>query len=105
MQQGSYLPRKLQKRWKKHLSTYHLIRKAIHIINHTTNWYAHPVITRLQTHPHAHIPPPPDHPHPHHEWLTIIANIVKTAHSKARQITTNHAQTNVLKAINKCRQL
>ena len=30
-QQGGFLPRKLQKKWKNHLSTYHLIRKAIYI--------------------------------------------------------------------------
>jgi hypothetical protein len=29
--QGGYLPRKLQKSWKKELSTYHTIRKAIKI--------------------------------------------------------------------------
>jgi Pyruvate/2-oxoacid:ferredoxin oxidoreductase delta subunit len=40
------------------------------------------------THPHALIPPTPTHPHLHHEWLTHIANIAKTAHTKAQQITT-----------------
>jgi hypothetical protein len=36
-QQCGYLPKKLQKQWKKHLSTYHLIRKAIYLSQHTPN--------------------------------------------------------------------
>jgi hypothetical protein len=35
--QGGYLPRKLQKQWKKELSTYHTIRKAIKTITQNTN--------------------------------------------------------------------
>ena len=31
-QQGGYLPKKLQKKWKKHIATYNLVRKTIYII-------------------------------------------------------------------------
>ena len=34
-QQGGILPRKLAKQWKKHLATYHLIRKIIYITKMT----------------------------------------------------------------------
>ena len=36
-QQGGFLPRKLQKIWKKYIKTYHLIRKVIYITNNTRN--------------------------------------------------------------------
>jgi hypothetical protein len=45
--QGSYLPRKLQKKWKKELSTYHIIRKAIKTTTQNTNWRTHPILTNL----------------------------------------------------------
>jgi hypothetical protein len=35
--QGGYLPRKLQKLWKKELSTYHIIRKIIKLTNQDNN--------------------------------------------------------------------
>jgi hypothetical protein len=35
--QGGFLPRKLQKQWKKELSTYHIIRKAIKLITQNIN--------------------------------------------------------------------
>jgi hypothetical protein len=60
--QGGYLPRKLQKIWKKELSTYHIIRKAIKISTQDTNWRTHSLIIRLQNHPHATIPIPPNDP-------------------------------------------
>jgi hypothetical protein len=43
--QGGYLPRKLQKIWKKEISTYHIIRKAIKITTQDTNWRTHRLIT------------------------------------------------------------
>jgi hypothetical protein len=36
--QGGFLSRKLQKLWKKELSTYHIIRKAIKITAQDTDW-------------------------------------------------------------------
>ena len=33
-QQGGFLPRKLAREWKRHLTTYHLIRKTIYIAQH-----------------------------------------------------------------------
>ena len=36
-QQGGFLPRKLQKKWKDYLSTYHLIRKTIYLIKNYPN--------------------------------------------------------------------
>jgi exonuclease III len=45
--QGSYLPRKLQKLWKKEISTYHTIRKTIKITTQNINWRTHPIVTNL----------------------------------------------------------
>jgi hypothetical protein len=44
--QGGFLPRKFQKQWKKELSTYHIIRKAIKIIIQNNNWRTHSIITK-----------------------------------------------------------
>jgi hypothetical protein len=41
-QQGEFLPRKLSKEWKKHLDTYHLIRKTIYIAKNNPQWQIHP---------------------------------------------------------------
>jgi hypothetical protein len=49
-QQGGFLPRKLQKKWKKYFSIYHLIRKAIYLIKNTPNWSTHPIIEELKNH-------------------------------------------------------
>jgi exonuclease III len=60
--QGGYLPRKLQKLWKKELATYHIIRKTIKLTTQNTNWGSHPLITNLQNHPHTTIHNPPNNP-------------------------------------------
>ena len=59
-QQGGFLPCKQQKAWKKHLRTYHFIRKAIHIINTQlyAPWITHLVIQQLQNLTNVTIPPP-----------------------------------------------
>ena len=57
-QQGGFLPRKLKKKWKKYLSTYHLIRKAIYLIKDSPNWPTHPIIEELKNHTQVNIPPP-----------------------------------------------
>jgi hypothetical protein len=87
-QQGGYLPRKLQKLWKIHLHTYHFIRKAIYITQHTPNWYNHLLILNLHNHKPITIPKPPEHPQPHQEWLNHISSLAKTAKINARKITT-----------------
>jgi hypothetical protein len=38
VQQGGYLSRKLQKIWKKELSTYHIIKKTIKLTTQNTHW-------------------------------------------------------------------
>ena len=55
-QQGGFLPRKLQKTWKKHINTYHLIWKAIYTTKNTANWRTHPIINKLNNHTHINIP-------------------------------------------------
>ena len=58
--QGGSFPKKLQKEWKKHLSTYHLIRKTIYIIENNPNWRTHPIITQeINNHIYVTILPPP----------------------------------------------
>ena len=96
-QQGGFLPRKLQKKWKNHLSTYHLIRKAIYLIKNTPNWQTHPIIAELHNHTHTPIPPPPNQEQNQLEWITTLAQIAKTTHIHARTITTKYTK-NALKS-------
>jgi hypothetical protein len=70
--QGGYLPRKLQKQWKKGLSTYHIIRKAIKIITQDTNSRIHTILSNLQNHQHAEIPNPPNDPLLTNEWIKTL---------------------------------
>jgi hypothetical protein len=72
-QQGGCLPCKIQKLWKTHLSTYHLIHKAIYITQHNPTWYNHPLILNLHNHKSILIP---THVHlqTYQEWLTHISS-------------------------------
>ena len=54
--QGDFLPKKLQKIWKKHIKTYHLIRKGIYVTNNNINWRTHPIMHELNNHNHISIP-------------------------------------------------
>jgi hypothetical protein len=85
--QGGYFPRKLQKIWKKELSTYHIIRKTIKLTIQNTHWQTHPLITNLQNHPHKTIPNPPNDPTLINEWIKTLGTIGKTAKKNARDIT------------------
>jgi hypothetical protein len=85
--QGGYFPRKLQKIWKKELSTYHIIRKTIKLTTQNTHWRTHPLITNLQNHPHKTIPNPPNDPTLINEWIKTLGTIGKTAKKNARDIT------------------
>ena len=68
--QGGYLPKKPQKDWKLHLSTYHLIQKATSIIKNNLNWRNHPIITQeINNHTHTNIPPPPKPALVHDSWI------------------------------------
>ena len=58
-QQGGFLPRKLAKPWKKHLATYHLIRKTIYITKNDPNWQTHPILNEIHNHQHVQISNPP----------------------------------------------
>jgi hypothetical protein len=104
-QQGGFLPRKLQKIWKKHLYTYHLIIKAIYITKNYPNWQIHPIIDELKNHTHINIPPLPIQAAYQQEWIIIIANIAKTTNIQARKITTKYTQDCIKKTISKYRQL
>ena len=99
-QQGSYLPGKLQKKWIKHITTYHIIRKAISIIKYNTQWRTHPCINSLLKHIHTKIPPPPTQ-EPHGGWLEQIANIGKIAQKDVRTIITKHHRKQAQKALRK----
>ena len=98
------MPRKIQKQWKKHLSTYHLIRKTIYLAKHNPQWLTHPIIEELKNHTHTNIPPPPNQIHLQQEWLINIATIAKTTNSQARAITTKYTRDCIKKAISKYRQ-
>ena len=84
--QGGYLPRKLQKLWKKELSTYHIIRKTIKITTQNINWRTHPLIFNLQNHPHKTIPNPPNDPMLINEWIKTLETIGKTFKKNVRNI-------------------
>ena len=94
-----------KKNEKKHLSTYHPIRKAIYITKTIPLWQNHPVIEVLKNHNHITIPPPP-HPNTNpQEWIKSIAVLAKTANKQARKIIIKYTQECVKKAIAKYKQL
>jgi hypothetical protein len=101
--QGGYLPRKLQKKWKKELSTYHIIRKAIKTITQDINWRTHSVITNLQNHRFAEIPNPPNDPLLINGWIKTLGSIGKTAKKNAHDIITKQTSINCKKEISKYR--
>ena len=78
-QQGGFLPRKLSKEWKKHLDTYHLIRKTIYIAKNNPHWQTHPILNEIRNHQHVQIPYPPTTTSPPNEWIDVLAAIAKTA--------------------------
>ena len=104
-QQGGFLPRKLSKEWKKHLVTYHLIRKTIYIVKNNPQWQTHPIINEIRNHQHVQIPHPPTTNTIPNEWIDAIATIAKTANKEAKKITTKYSKDCILKAISKYRQM
>ena len=95
--QGGYLLRKLQKQWKRELSTYHIIRKTIKLTSLDTNWRTHPLINSIQNHPHANIPNPPHDPLLFNEWIKALGDIGKKAKKNARDIITKQTLSNCKK--------
>ena len=104
-QQGDFLPRKLAKEWKKHLATYHLIRKTIYIAQHNPQWHTHPILNDIRNHHHVQIPHPPHIDTTPNDWIDELAAIAKTANKEARKITTKYTKECIRKAISKYRQL
>jgi hypothetical protein len=104
-QQGGFLPRKLAREWKRHLNTYHLIRKVIYRAQHDPHWQTHPILNDIRNHQHINIPHPPPTTTPPDEWITAIAAIAKTANKKAMKITTKCTKDCILKAVSKYKQL
>ena len=88
--QGGYLLQKLQNLWKRELSTYHTIRKAIKITIQDTNWRIYPHVTNLQNHLYIIIPNPPNDPSIINEWIKILGTIGK----KPKGYTRYHNKTN-----------
>ena len=101
--QGGYLPIKLQKSWKRELSIYHIIRKAIKITTQDTNWRFHPIITNLQNHTHTIIPNPPNNPTLIYEWIRTLGTIGKKAKKEAQDIIAKQTTINCKKTISKYR--
>ena len=104
-QQGGFLPRKLAKPWKKHLATYHLIRKIIYITKNDPNWQTHPILNEIHNHQHVQIPNPPTTNTSLNVWIEEITTIAKTAKIQAINITTKYTKECILKAISKYRTL
>jgi hypothetical protein len=69
-QQGGCLPCKIQKLWKTHLSTYHLIHKAIYITQHN------PKLTQSQIYSYSNTCTPADLPRMANSHL-ILAKTAK----------------------------
>ena len=90
------MPRKLQKLWKKHIKTYHLIRKAIYITNNTINWRNHPIMYELNSHTHINIPPPPNENLLKIDWIKELATLAKIANIQEK--SSPNTQKNVLKS-------
>ena len=105
IQQGGYLPRKIQKTWKQHITTYHLIRKTIYITKNLTNWRIHPIMDTLRQYSQIHIPLPPEDDSLINTWIKEIAMIAKTSNLQARKITTKFTKKCIKKAISKYRKL
>ena len=103
--QGGFLPRKLARQWKKHIATYHLIRKTIYITKNNPNWLTHPILDIIRNHQHVQIPNPPTTITSLNTWINKIAVIAKTAKKQARDITTKYTKECILKAVSKYRQL
>ena len=101
--QGSYLPRKLQKLWKKELSIYHIIRKTIKLTTQDTNQRSHPLIINIQNHPHATIPNLPNDPMLINEWIKTLGIIGKIAKKNAHDTITKQTTTSCKKTISKYR--
>ena len=104
-QQGDFLPRKLQKLWKKHIKTYHLIIKAIYITNNTINWCNHPIMYELNSHTHINIPPPPNDDLLKNDWIKELATLAKIVNIQERKITTKYTKECIKKTIFKYRQV
>jgi hypothetical protein len=101
--QGGYLPRKLQKLWKKEISTYHVIGKTIKLTTQNNNWRIHPLVTNLQSHPHANIHNPPNDPLLINDWIKTLKTIGKTPKKNARDIITKQTKINCKQEIFKYR--
>jgi hypothetical protein len=99
--QGGFFPRKLQKQWKKELSTYHIIRKTIKLITQDANWRSHIVLTNLQNHKRVEIPNPTNDPLLVNKWVKTLGNIGKIAKKNARDIITKQTSISCKKAISK----
>ena len=99
------LPRKLAREWKRHLNTYHLIKKAIYIVQHDPLWQTHPILNDIRNYQHTSIPHPPITMAPPTEWIDVIATITKNANKEARSITTKYTKTCIIKAVSKYRQI
>ena len=104
-QQGGYLPKKTQKIWKQHITTYHLIRKTIYITKNLPNWRTHPIMNTLGQYSRIHIPSPPEDETLINIWIKEIAVIAKTINLQARKITTKYTKECIKKAISKYRKL
>ena len=103
--QGGFLPRKLAKEWKKYLTTYHIIRKTIYIIQHDLHWQTHPILNEIRNHQYVNIPHPPTTTTSTDEWIDAIAVIAKTTNKEARKITTKYTKDCILKAVSKYRKM
>jgi hypothetical protein len=82
---------------KKHLSTYHLIRKTIYITKNIQNWPTLPIIEELKTHANVTIPTLPTAEHDQQEWIQSLVEIAKTTKIHARKITTKYTQSYIKK--------
>jgi hypothetical protein len=74
-QQGGYLPKQLQKLWKKQLKIHHYTRKIIHLTQHDTNWRNHSKIINMA----LDLPKPPQVAMPITTWIQEMAKIGKEA--------------------------
>ena len=105
--QGGFLLKTQQKKWKRLLKLHHTIRKVIratcqYSLAHLPN---EPDIISLQTLQTPNIPPLHTNPMELHTWVEELATIGKNAKADAHKIITKQTSINCKKAITKYRAL
>ena len=89
-QQRRFLPQTVQKIWKTHFKTYHLLRKPIYITHNTINSRNHGILYEIISHTDINIPPPPNDDFLTNGWIKEIPTVAKTTNIQVRNFSTTY---------------